>query len=389
MSRKGSLLEQNVERIFRLSGLEPKTNVTIHGYEIDVFVRHEGREICVECKQYERSSLTVRNLVHQWHSKNETLSFDRVILAIVGQNISAEDEDLADEHGIVIWDGQTVDDLLERAIDEGGDNLPTLLSEMKLPPRRDESRTHESPQRKLIHAGIQEALTWGEPPTTIEIFLADAEGQIAHNQGFAQFSWDGDSFHLHVHEAVWESEDLVRVFEEVINILRSAGLPDQEIRGGWGVYQEQQEYPLPELDLEKASRIGAKLGPETDEVAYVAEQILVYLCGMTEDDNIIVRTDATREMTFSLREEEVRKGELRSVDSRCFIATHIYGNSAWETQFLRAYRDKVLEPSLWGRFLVKVYYGVGPLLVEVIGRSSRLRSLSRRLLDGLIDRLRA
>jgi len=59
--RSGTLLERNVSRLFRLVGFNPQNNVFIEGYEIDVFVQVESYNIVIECKQYERSSLSVRN----------------------------------------------------------------------------------------------------------------------------------------------------------------------------------------------------------------------------------------------------------------------------------------------------------------------------------------
>jgi Holliday junction resolvase len=63
-SKKGTLLEKNVERLLRLSGLSPERNVIINTYEIDVFVIYKNKRIAFECKQYEKSGLTVRNLIH-------------------------------------------------------------------------------------------------------------------------------------------------------------------------------------------------------------------------------------------------------------------------------------------------------------------------------------
>ena len=75
-SRSGSLLEKNVAKILALSGFKPKMNQIINGYEIDVFFEYCGQKIAIECKQYERSTLAVRNLIHQWDSKNKEINFD-------------------------------------------------------------------------------------------------------------------------------------------------------------------------------------------------------------------------------------------------------------------------------------------------------------------------
>ena len=61
--RRGSLLERDVARMFRLIGIEPQLNVRLNDYEIDVLVIYQGRRIAVECKQYEKSRPKVRNLI--------------------------------------------------------------------------------------------------------------------------------------------------------------------------------------------------------------------------------------------------------------------------------------------------------------------------------------
>ena len=73
-SRKGSLLEKNLEQLFKLTGFNPELNKFYKGYEIDVFLRIENKYVGIECKQYENSNLSVRNIIHQWDSKNCFLS---------------------------------------------------------------------------------------------------------------------------------------------------------------------------------------------------------------------------------------------------------------------------------------------------------------------------
>ena len=48
-TRKGSLLERNVEQLLRLSGLNPQINRFFSGYEIDVFLRYNNKLIAFEC----------------------------------------------------------------------------------------------------------------------------------------------------------------------------------------------------------------------------------------------------------------------------------------------------------------------------------------------------
>lgn len=94
-SRKGTLLERNVEQLLKLVGLKPELNKIYHGYEIDVFLRYDNRTIAFECKQYEKSSLTVRNLIHEWDSKNKELSLDKIVLVFFGVDLNHAEKELA------------------------------------------------------------------------------------------------------------------------------------------------------------------------------------------------------------------------------------------------------------------------------------------------------
>lgn len=70
-------------------------------------------------------------------------------------------------------------------------------------------------------------------------------------------------------------------------------------------------------------------------------------------------------------------------DRRCFIASHVLGADAVETQVLRRYRDAVLLRHWWGRGLVRLYYRLAPRICRVLerwpGGSALLRPLLRRV----------
>lgn len=64
---------------------------------------------------------------------------------------------------------------------------------------------------------------------------------------------------------------------------------------------------------------------------------------------------------------DVKHSQFNSemIDSRCFIATHLYGQHANETVVLRNYRDSVLLKSRIGRFCVSLYYRCSPVFVRL------------------------
>lgn len=50
---------------------------------------------------------------------------------------------------------------------------------------------------------------------------------------------------------------------------------------------------------------------------------------------------------------------------RCFIATCVFGDG-WQTHVLRQFRDEILRPRPWGRWLIRRYYRAGPGLCAVL-----------------------
>ncbi len=132
MKRSGSLLEKNVARLFRLGGFEPELNKKIDDYEIDVFLKYKSIKRGIECKQYERSSLAIRNLIHEWNSKNRELNFDKILLVLVGCKITDKDRNLARKYGITIWDTKKFNELFDEAIEKRGNIKNILLIEAGL-----------------------------------------------------------------------------------------------------------------------------------------------------------------------------------------------------------------------------------------------------------------
>lgn len=55
-------------------------------------------------------------------------------------------------------------------------------------------------------------------------------------------------------------------------------------------------------------------------------------------------------------------GPPSGVRGPCFIATHVFGHSAPQTQVLRRYRDRVLRASALGGWSVACYYRVAQLV---------------------------
>jgi hypothetical protein len=68
--------------------------------------------------------------------------------------------------------------------------------------------------------------------------------------------------------------------------------------------------------------------------------------------------------------------------SGCFVATVTYGDEdIVEVRFLRAFRDCVLAPSRFGRFLIWLYYRCGPYLGWLVLHTPFAKKTARRSLD--------
>lgn len=52
----------------------------------------------------------------------------------------------------------------------------------------------------------------------------------------------------------------------------------------------------------------------------------------------------------------------------CFIATFVFGRTAWQTNVLRRYRDEVLLSAWWGRQLVRSYASISPIACLALRR---------------------
>jgi len=84
-----------------------------------------------------------------------------------------------------------------------------------------------------------------------------------------------------------------------------------------------------------------------------------------------VESDAARQRGTDLHEDLTGK-VMGDLDKRCYVATYAFGEDDPITQSLRAWRDRVLKPTWWGRALVRTYYRCSPWLVACCQRSPLL-----------------
>ena len=112
----GDALEKNVQHIFNIAKFQTTRNERIVGYEIDVKATIGNKLIIIECKNYQNSSITIRNLIHQWSSKNELINADKIIIVIAGKKFSESDLDLASKLNIELWSENDLSELFSLSL---------------------------------------------------------------------------------------------------------------------------------------------------------------------------------------------------------------------------------------------------------------------------------
>jgi hypothetical protein len=85
--------------------------------------------------------------------------------------------------------------------------------------------------------------------------------------------------------------------------------------------------------------------------------------------------------------ERRRSSSVISRDSRCYVATAVYGKDAIETNRLRQWRDAKLLPTRKGRVFVAIYYRLSPYLCRYITEGGRLERVLRNTIDWQLNRI--
>ena len=67
--------------------------------------------------------------------------------------------------------------------------------------------------------------------------------------------------------------------------------------------------------------------------------------------------------------------------SSCYIATTVYGDSfSPEVIAFKEYRDNVLNKSIIGRYLIKIYYCIAPSISKILSNTNRLNKIIKYFL---------
>lgn len=73
-----------------------------------------------------------------------------------------------------------------------------------------------------------------------------------------------------------------------------------------------------------------------------------------------------------------------AADSRCFVATKLYGEQNKVTCNLRTFRDEFLARSPAGRLFIQIYYWLSPYLVRVIDHVPSVAKYARKIMELIV-----
>lgn len=107
--------------------------------------------------------------------------------------------------------------------------------------------------------------------------------------------------------------------------------------------------------------------------------------GGTETDIQKQRRERGDEEHLRHHLEAQRFGSKR--DSRCFIATELYGSVAKETEVLRQFRDTRLQKHVLGRIFTNVYYDLSPSIVRLMKRFPATRKLIKPVINWIVRKV--
>lgn len=97
--------------------------------------------------------------------------------------------------------------------------------------------------------------------------------------------------------------------------------------------------------------------------------------------------DINRMKSRQSAHDEIIYKRAKKQDSRCYIATFVYGINDERTQMLRHWRDKNLSKQFGGKMLIQIYYFLSPLAIKHLGKFECFQRTSKYVLDFITERI--
>lgn len=439
----GDVLENNIEYIFKVAGFHTEKNIRLAKYEIDILAKLGDRKIIIECKNYQNSHLVIRNLIHQWNSKNEIIKADKIILVIYGVTIKNSDKELASKFNIEIWGEDEVNKLfsllmnpnqLRDALLKAIDLKPISISELyrseieklifyPLLTNEDEDKdeTYKVLMRALkifIRTELQlEGTTRDERWKHIELFEKN------YDYGYSQEKWKCLKKRLNTKAILPQS-----IQKEYLNYLLELNQELSDVREWFSGTSEVtirrllrariydslfSKKDICEFGFDKSKTV--KVAAEEDRFIISVDESdngeIEILNWVLTSENFIIKQvkiikqqeemteipgwefhsiEKTVESVYRILNEYYKHKDggklldfaLNPKKSGCFIATAAYGTPfATEINILRQWRDSFLLNHILGKMFVKTYYTISPPIAEYISKRDKLRAIVRLALN--------
>jgi hypothetical protein len=156
------------------------------------------------------------------------------------------------------------------------------------------------------------------------------------------------------------------------------GISRQQVQSIWGEPSEQNEHWMAFRNRRGRTKTGSEyeislsFGDNYDD----GHDGLTEFSGRLSDDTPPATPDPAQSRV---------EGSAQPSKGACFVATAAFGETDTSVVILRAYRDRVLDKSAFGRQFVWVYYRVSPPMARFIALSELRRRVTRALLRPLVQ----
>ena len=131
--KKGSFLEWVIKRIFQTVGFYATNKSEINNNQIDVFVNYNDIKILVQCKQYEKSTSPVKDLIHEWNSKRMEIECDKALLILWGYpKIEQNETKLSKKLKVYIWNDILISHFFNLALLDGNKARNEILLNLEI-----------------------------------------------------------------------------------------------------------------------------------------------------------------------------------------------------------------------------------------------------------------
>jgi hypothetical protein len=129
---------------------------------------------------------------------------------------------------------------------------------------------------------------------------------------------------------------------------------------------------------------GTVSATELAEMGFCEKRVLLaHLHGERLTPDQLRSVDRGRKAHDQFYREGLAAASATAADRRCFVATCLYGEAAWQTETLRRLRDEVLLRFQLGHRIVEAYYAIAPTICRLLVWLPWLQSPARVLVGGL------